>query len=641
MKKIIFIAAIIICVKSFSQSVAINTTGNAANSSAMLDVSSTNKGFLAPRMTTAQRTSIASPADGLLAYDTDTKSFWYFSITWKEINLNNGGSSFSLPYAGTGSSNDKLFSINNTSTANASVGIYGKLGVGGTVALGTTTVGVWGDNPTGTGVYGTSNTNAGVYGLSLGYHSIYGEGTAAGFAGVYGLANSIATFGIMGEAANSQTIGVYGRAMTIGKPAFFEIADSSNYDTAMLVKSVGTGVALNVQQNNPYNFKNTLSTITKGSGSALFAQSEQGIAGYFKKINNGNISEVVSVENNALSGAGVFVNMKNGSTTDPAVSIKHLGQGNGVSINLSSPANPLDMIDGFSNGVGGGIHLTLANTISAGDGINVHTEGTGYAINASSKKSTVALFYTSAGNNSDVISLDNPGNGESINIFQSSPTNSKIALRSYTAGNGAAVAGLTEGTGAALSGTSFGTGPGLLINNLNANAVSSLATFQKGGTNRARIDGTGKGFFNGGTQNSGADLAEVFDVTGNIQQYEMGDVLVISTDKDRTVEKSSGAYSTLVAGVYATKPGVLLTEENIDTDISGKVPMGVVGVIPTKVCLEGGEIKRGDLLVTSSTPGAAMKADIEKVKPGQVIGKALENYNGNSIGKIKVLVNVK
>lgn len=66
-----------------------------------------------------------------------------------------------------------------------------------------------------------------------------------------------------------------------------------------------------------------------------------------------------------------------------------------------------------------------------------------------------------------------------------------------------------------------------------------------------------------------------------------------------------------------------------------------MGVIPTKVCLEGGEIKRGDLLVTSSITGVAMKADIEKVKPGQVIGKALENYSGSGIGKIKVLVNVK
>jgi hypothetical protein len=101
-----------------------------------------------------------------------------------------------------------------------------------------------------------------------------------------------------------------------------------------------------------------------------------------------------------------------------------------------------------------------------------------------------------------------------------------------------------------------------------------------------------KRFFNGGTQNSGADVAEAFDVNGKISEYEPGDILVISTEADRTVEKSSAPYSTLVAGVYATKPGVLLTEEHIDTDISNKVPMGVIGVIPTKVCLENGKIRR-------------------------------------------------
>src|SRR5215467_530324 len=82
-----------------AQSVAINTTGNAADNSAMLDISSLNKGFLAPRMTTAQRTAIVSPANGLLVFDTDTKTFWYFSTTWKEINLNGGGGGgFTLPY---------------------------------------------------------------------------------------------------------------------------------------------------------------------------------------------------------------------------------------------------------------------------------------------------------------------------------------------------------------------------------------------------------------------------------------------------------------------------------------------------------------------------------------------------------------
>ncbi len=53
------------------------------NSSAVLDVESTTKGFLLPRMTTAQRTAITNPAAGLQVYDTETKSLWYFDgIQW-------------------------------------------------------------------------------------------------------------------------------------------------------------------------------------------------------------------------------------------------------------------------------------------------------------------------------------------------------------------------------------------------------------------------------------------------------------------------------------------------------------------------------------------------------------------------------
>ena len=117
-------------------------------------------------------------------------------------------------------------------------------------------------------------------------------------------------------------------------------------------------------------------------------------------------------------------------------------------------------------------------------------------------------------------------------------------------------------------------------------------------------------------------------------------MLAIAVDADRTVQKSQEAYSGLVVGVYATKPGVLLTEENVDSDLSGKVPMGVVGVIPTKVCNENGPIRRGDILVTASKPGYAMKADLDKLKPGQAIGKALQEFDGQT-GLIKVLVNVR
>jgi hypothetical protein len=59
--------------------VAINESHSSANASAMLDVSSTTKGMLAPRMTTTQRDAISSPASGLLIYNTTTGQFNYYS----------------------------------------------------------------------------------------------------------------------------------------------------------------------------------------------------------------------------------------------------------------------------------------------------------------------------------------------------------------------------------------------------------------------------------------------------------------------------------------------------------------------------------------------------------------------------------
>ncbi|MCI4668143.1 MAG: tail fiber domain-containing protein [Bacteroidia bacterium] len=70
----------------FAQSIGINANGTTPDPSAMLDVSSTSKGMLIPRMTSAARNAIASPARGLLVFDTNTDDFWYFDgITWKQI----------------------------------------------------------------------------------------------------------------------------------------------------------------------------------------------------------------------------------------------------------------------------------------------------------------------------------------------------------------------------------------------------------------------------------------------------------------------------------------------------------------------------------------------------------------------------
>src|SRR5436190_2897828 len=81
MKRFIFLLSIafasnfIIKYSVYAQSgVSINSTGSPAHSSAMLDVSSTSSpymGMLIPRMTTANRNSIISPATGLQIYNTD------------------------------------------------------------------------------------------------------------------------------------------------------------------------------------------------------------------------------------------------------------------------------------------------------------------------------------------------------------------------------------------------------------------------------------------------------------------------------------------------------------------------------------------------------------------------------------------
>ncbi len=79
-------------------SVGINNDGSTPAASAMLDVSSTAKGFLPPRMTTVQRNAISSPVEGLVIYNTDDKALNIFNGTsWCMTNPVVCGQSFSDP----------------------------------------------------------------------------------------------------------------------------------------------------------------------------------------------------------------------------------------------------------------------------------------------------------------------------------------------------------------------------------------------------------------------------------------------------------------------------------------------------------------------------------------------------------------
>jgi hypothetical protein len=101
------------CLHTTGQNVGIGT--NTPNNSAQLDIVSTTKGLLMPRMTAAQRTAIATPATGLTVYQTDGTAGFYFynGAAWSQLGAGGGGSN---PWTISGNS------IYNNNTANVGIG---------------------------------------------------------------------------------------------------------------------------------------------------------------------------------------------------------------------------------------------------------------------------------------------------------------------------------------------------------------------------------------------------------------------------------------------------------------------------------------------------------------------------------------
>jgi hypothetical protein len=137
----------------------------------------------------------------------------------------------------------------------------------------------------------------------------------------------------------------------------------------------------------------------------------------------------------------------------------------------------------------------------------------------------------------------------------------------------------------------------------------------------------------------GGDYAEAVDASGDRKHYEPGDVLILASEGTGEVEKSDEPYSTLVAGIYATRPGAIGRRQTLP-ESADEVPMAMVGIVPTKVTTENGPIRRGDLLVSSSKMGYAMKGTDRSRMLGAVLGKAMGSLDAGT-GVIEVLVTLQ
>jgi len=125
-------------------------------------------------------------------------------------------------------------------------------------------------------------------------------------------------------------------------------------------------------------------------------------------------------------------------------------------------------------------------------------------------------------------------------------------------------------------------------------------------------------FYAAGFVTGAADVAEWVELSANASP---GDVLVFDPEQPGAYRPSNVPCSSFVAGVVSSLPGVVL---GATLGADSQALLALIGIVPVKVTSEGGPIRPGDLLVTSSTPGHAMRWTDSGAVPCALIGKALE-----------------
>ena len=120
-----------------------------------------------------------------------------------------------------------------------------------------------------------------------------------------------------------------------------------------------------------------------------------------------------------------------------------------------------------------------------------------------------------------------------------------------------------------------------------------------------------------------ADLAEKYT---SDQEYVPGTIVMFGGDAEVTISEDR---TKKVAGVVSTHPAYLMNSHLEGTSVE----VALQGRVPCKV---EGTIHKGDMIVAGSTPGVGIAHNDPQL--GQVIGKALENYNSTETGMIEVAV---
>lgn len=125
-------------------------------------------------------------------------------------------------------------------------------------------------------------------------------------------------------------------------------------------------------------------------------------------------------------------------------------------------------------------------------------------------------------------------------------------------------------------------------------------------------------------QITGADIAEPFNVT-DTDTIQSGTVVAIDPKQPGRLRTADKAYDSTVAGIISGANGIntaiIMKQEGTLADGSHMVALS--GRVYCWADASYGQIKPGDMLTTSDTPGHAMKASDHKKAQGAIIGKAM------------------
>ena len=186
------------------------------------------------------------------------------------------------------------------------------------------------------------------------------------------------------------------------------------------------------------------------------------------------------------------------------------------------------------------------------------------------------------------------------------------------------------GDGLIAFGDRFGNFRGALL--VGADGAGRLALTNSGGEVTFILDG------HSGLFSVTGDLAEAFPAAPGIP---LGSVVAIDPERPGRLQVASTPYDRRVAGVVsgANDYNPAITLKAIGTD-ARHANVTLSGTVYCRVTRANGAIRAGDLLTSSAVSGHAMRVTDHGAAHGAVIGKAMEDFDGES-GLIMVLANLQ